>query len=258
MMSAPSSKPSPSNTSSTSNSSKKRRRRQSDQDLTSQKPCRFSENESLSLISSIYGMIHTKYPSTVDRDVVIDRFKKEIVERFQLNNRRLVIRNRAVKKQYRLDDTVGEEDTKVKCIVEEDNNNKQKQWNPRLPLLLDIAMSRLRLGTNQCTLILERAMRKQESPPLLILLARDIRPPHMLAHIPALARQLSIPLLLLSGNTSKELGTILGINLCSIVLFLSHDKEKMQCNTDTHDTAMISRYHNYIDSFIEYAKCKIP
>lgn len=255
-MLAPSSKPSPSNTS--SNSCKKRRRRQSDQDLTSQKPCRFSENESLSLISSIYGMIHTKYPSTVDRDVVIDRFKKEIVERFQLSNRRRVIRNRELKKQSNLDDAVGGEDIKVKCNIGEDNN-KQKQWNPRIPLLFDTAMSRIRLGTNQCTLFLERAMRMQESPPLLILLARDIRPPHMLAHIPALAKQLSIPLLLLSGNTSKELGAILGMKLCSIVLFLSHDKEKIQCDKDTHDTVgMIARYHNDIDSFIEYAKSKIP
>jgi hypothetical protein len=83
----------------------------------------------------------------------------------------------------------------------------------------------------------------------------------MLAHIPVLAKHLSVPLILLSGKTSVDLGAILGIKLCAIALFLPRAEDtsnRSGGNDITQDTKTISRYHQDIDSFIEYAKSKIP
>jgi hypothetical protein len=261
---------------SVNSTSKKRNRRQSDTNLKSQRQLRFTENESLSLVSSVYGMIHTKYPSSVDRDVVLNRFQKEIVERFQLGANRPNRRVRTKKQTFRgpqANTLVGNDISGVDCSG---NTQGAQPWNSRIPELAAIALSRISLGTNQCTCILERAMMQLKSEsssfsphcswrrPQLIILARDVRPPHLLAHIPVLAQQLSIPLLLLSGNTSKDMGSALGIKLCAIVMFLPRCEEdsiqqQQQLGGDHPlDIATITRYHNDIDSFIEYAKSKIP
>lgn len=260
-------------------SSKKRNRRQSDLNLPLPRHVRFTENESLSLVSSVYGIIHTKYPSSVDRDVVLNRFQKEIVERFQLGCYR-----RVRKKKRHNTALVGKDKSGVDCNGSTSPTQGAQPRNSRLLELSNIALSRICLGTNQCTCILERAMMQSKSEssyspqfyghrrPQLILLARDVRPPHILAHIPLLAQQLSIPLLLLSGNTSKEMGSLLGIQSCAIVMFLPrHEEEEKEDlvvvrqpldddDDDNHpfDMATIHRYHNDIDSFINYAKSKIP
>jgi hypothetical protein len=245
--------------------------------LKLQRQLRFTENDSLSLVSSVYGMIHTKYPSSVDRDVVLNRFQKEIVERFQLGSYRLHRRLRTKKQTFRGPQAttfVGNDISGVDCSG---HTQGAPPWNSRFPELSSIALSRISLGTNQCTCILERAMMQLKSEsssfsphcswrrPQLIILARDVRPPHILAHIPVLAQQLSIPLLLLSGNTSKDMGSALGIKLCAIIMFLprleedSMQQQQQQLGGDHPlDMATITRYHNDIDSFIEYAKSKIP
>lgn len=226
-----------------------KKRKQSNQES---KSLRFVDNESLSLVSSsaLYGMVLTKYPSSVDRDIVLNRFQKEIVERFHWNHRPFVesstTRRKAITKG-----TISSGRSK------EDNAEATQQRN----VLSEIVHSRLCIGTNQCTRVLERAVGNSCVPrPLLIMLARDVRPPHMLAHIPVLAKHLSVPLILLSGKTSVDLGAVLGIKLCAIALFLprAEDTSNRAGGDITQDAKTILRYHQDIDSFIEYAKSKIP
>ena len=85
------------------------------------------------------------------------------------------------------------------------------------------------MGTNQCTRILEKLdlmdVNNNSNPnhpcrPLLIILARDIYPPSMLAHVPVLAQRYNIPLLLLPGRSSIELGHVMNVRKTSILLFL--------------------------------------
>lgn len=88
----------------------------------------------------------------------------------------------------------------------------------------------------------------------LCILARDVRPPTILAHIPYLCQQLGVPILLLPGKASHDLGSILGGRKVSVLLFRERPDETMAgtgANTD-------KRHHDKIDSYIEFAKSKLP
>jgi ribosomal protein L7Ae-like RNA K-turn-binding protein len=75
-------------------------------------------------------------------------------------------------------------------------------------------------------------------------MARDIYPPTMLAHVPVLARQLNIPLLMLPGKASVEIGKALGIRRTSILVFLPSSQ------TDSSSVA--------VNSFVEFVVSQIP
>ena len=246
-----------------SNNKRKRQSKSKQEPSKSLPPQRFVDNESLSRVSSIYGMVDTRYPSTVERDVVLDRFKKEIIQKFQVDFHPGKSRGREKRPR------VAEKGT------DKESGNTIKKDPSKPPTLSDVAKSRLCIGTNQCTRILEGAMKGTGPIPSLLILARDLRPPHMLAHVPVLAKRLTIPLLLLPGKTSRDLATMLGVNMCAIVLFRPRPpmeekdvtKDDTEVNTDAGNVVIrgpslslteISNCHRDIESFIEYAKSKIP
>lgn len=124
--------------------------------------------------------------------------------------------------------------------------------------------SRMVMGTNQCSRLLERLVVEAENTaavdsssqqqqqcsgfPNLIVLAKDVYPPTMLAHIPVLAQQLDIPILLLPGKASVELGEALQIRRTSILIFLSSSSnkdDKVDANGDP------------IDSFVSFIKSQM-
>lgn len=122
-------------------------------------------------------------------------------------------------------------------------------------------------GINQCTRMLERAFRKrggtqQAGPepgptPSLILLARDVRPATTLAHVSLYAHLLDIPILIIPGRASVELGKAVGIRSVAAAAFLPRcDGESTALSNDNErewkDT------HNEIDSFVRYVASKIP
>eukprot|EP00980_Cylindrotheca_fusiformis_P024175 scaffold11589_cov117-Cylindrotheca_fusiformis.AAC.9 len=99
---------------------------------------------------------------------------------------------------------------------------------------------RIVMGTNQCSRFLEKAMNCSSAPkPLLCVCAKDTYPPTMLAHVPVIATKLKIPLLILGGKASKELGKAFRVKQVSIVLFLPSDKRDPM--------------HEAVDSFCNYA-----
>jgi ribosomal protein L7Ae-like RNA K-turn-binding protein len=99
---------------------------------------------------------------------------------------------------------------------------------------------RIAMGTNQCLRILERANNSSKSVrPKLCVCARDIYPPTMLAHVPVMTTKLKIPLLILGGKASLELGKALGVRKASILLFLPSDEKDSS--------------HEAVNSFCSYA-----
>jgi ribosomal protein L7Ae-like RNA K-turn-binding protein len=69
----------------------------------------------------------------------------------------------------------------------------------------------------------------------------------MLAHVPVLCQNQEIPLLVLNGKATLELGTALGIRKTSIVLILPKSKN----DNDVNDEKAIDSFCNYVVSLIE-------
>ncbi|KAL7444788.1 hypothetical protein ACHAXH_006549, partial [Discostella pseudostelligera] len=123
-----------------------------------------------------------------------------------------------------------------------------------------IVRSRLIVGTNQCTRILEEAYAQQHhrqqlqqqklliesttssatttnatkarisSKPSLLLLSKDVlRPPSsILDHITIFSRHLNVPTLVLPGRASSDLGQALGMKCAAVALILSSSSSSMR------------------------------
>jgi ribosomal protein L7Ae-like RNA K-turn-binding protein len=167
---------------------------------------------------------------------------------------------------------------------------------------------RMVMGTNQCLRVLERTKMEQETnnqdkqvsnvaaatttpstnttlqhrgmTPSLMILARDIYPPTMLTQAPLWASALRIPLLMLPGQASSELGAALGTKKTSIILFLPSamstsaatgkgrasedcdgEEESLDKNGDNGD--ILSKHdeddhHAAINSFVRFVVSQIP
>jgi len=103
---------------------------------------------------------------------------------------------------------------------------------------------RMVIGVNVCSRALEKGGKRGE----VLIVARDVRPPTVMGHIPSLARRHSIPLLLLPGRSSVELAEIFGIRKLSVILFLRSDG----------DSPLSVGEDRAIDSFINFIKTKAP
>ena len=91
--------------------------------------------------------------------------------------------------------------------------------------------------------------------PSLIILARDVRPATVFAHIPIYAHLLpGVKVLILPGNASVEFGNVLGIKSIAAAMFLSPGSKP---HTDGFSSDEIDA-HNDIDAFINFAISKIP
>lgn len=195
-------------------------------------PPSWLENESLAVVASpLPGEDAIRTPvasSAADKGLFLERFQKEIINRFQFSL--------SVSKK------------EIAASLSSSNNSKR--------LLLK---QRLKIGTNPCTRILEKAAMAVSKNaddknkvdgiiiPSLIVMARDIYPPTILSHIPILAKQVKTPILLLGGQASIELGKMLGTKRVSILLFVPPNRKNKEIS-DLLD----ARLHDDIDSFIQF------
>ena len=252
-------------------------------------------NESIDCVASPFGQgpIRTPLLSSDDRDILIDRLRKEVVEKFGFTLSRKVERNDCDETQGGASFTMGgvggiqmtkggdEDDTDETHEEKGRGKKKRKKKQRRRPdnpppttLANIVVKARFVVGVNQCTRALEAAARLGGAPlPSLVLLSRDVRPPTILAHVPVLCRQLDIPSVVLPGRASVELGRAVGGKSVAAALFLPSTTEDMTIGTPDDEVTkeegddgpparinkgQIQECHRCIDSYVKFALSKIP
>jgi ribosomal protein L7Ae-like RNA K-turn-binding protein len=184
------------------------------------------DNESLACVASPDGSIRTPVVCHVTKEIILDRLDKEICKPFHFSlkvpraDRPKIQKNGKMISLPRGKATGTKIEDPIKALVK----------------------SRIKIGTNECTRALES---KSVTMPELIILARDVHPPTILAHIPYLAKNTSI--LLLPGRASFELGKVLGAKKVAIMVFLQRPKDTTE-----------QQEHDRIDSIVAFLKQKIP
>ena len=81
------------------------------------------------------------------------------------------------------------------------------------------------------------------------MLCSDFQPTHFAVHLPILAQQRNIPLLLLP-NASMEMGNLLGIKCAGVVAFRAAETAK---NVGREEKEV----NGAVDSFVTFVKSKI-
>lgn len=202
-----------------------------------EEPHSLLDNESLACVASYNGTIHTPVVDNVTKEIVLDRLDKEICKRFSLT----VSVPRAKRQMVMRDGK----------MVPAEKKRRKREMDPSTSLV----RSRIKLGTNECTRVLEAAVGGTGPKPLLIILAKNIHPPNILAHIPHLSMKVGTPVMLLPGKASEEMGKTLGVaKRVAILVFLPRPSSL----NDDHDDAAREADHARIDSFIDFIKTKIP
>jgi len=181
------------------------------------------DSESLELVASIMGPIRTSPVSNLDRDIIIDRLRIELVDKYYFNYYSLQSERTALKNS---------------------NENKSREL-----------CKYLKVGVNECTRALEASCQLSEDGgktfvPILVILARDLRPPTILAHFPYLCKRLDIPIILLPGKASSDLGKVFRRKSASVIVFFGY---KRRC-IDSDDVEISRRVSSYVD----FATSKIP
>jgi len=137
-----------------------------------------------------------------------------------------------------------------------------------------VVRSRFFVGINQCTRILENTVQHQTEgqqqhagskatpKPSLILLARDVRPATILAHVSLYARLLNVPTLVLPGKASVEMGKAAGVRSAAVAVFLSPSRCKegraaIASEGDAQNGWEWKEAQDDVDSFINYVVSKI-
>jgi ribosomal protein L7Ae-like RNA K-turn-binding protein len=166
-------------------------------------------------------LITTEVASDVVKEIFLERLVKEIVKPYRPSRV-----NDGGESFVMVDGTL----QKRKIQKEKKNDDKSTKNDEA-----SIWKQRVKIGTNQCLQVLDSSLPDNKtSAPSLLVLARDIYPPTMLAHVPAVAQKLGIPLLMLPGKASLELGQAIGIKKTSIILFLrstATDSKNMALNS---------------------------
>ena len=249
-------------------------------------------NESIDCVASPFGQgpIRTPLLSSDDRDILIDRLRKEVVEKFGFTLSRKVERNDCDETQGGASFTMGgvggiqmtkggdEDDTDETHEEKGRGKKKRKKKQRRRPdnpppttLANIVVKARFVVGVNQCTRALEAAAGRAAPLPSLVLLSRDVRPPTILAHVPVLCRQLGVPSVVLPGRASVELGRAVGGKSVAVALFLPSrtediigipdDEVKKKEGDDGRPSiskGQIQECHRCIDSYVKFALSKIP
>ncbi len=189
------------------------------------RPPRDSEN--ISCISSPYPhdleAIKTNICSSEIKNVLLERLQKEIVSKLG--------KSRGMKRKR--DDT-----EKSQTITEL------------------VVRSRFLCGINQCTRALEDD--KKQSPSLIIL-ARDVRPATIFGHISLYAHIRNIPILILPGRASIELGEAVGIRRVAALSFLPRDdKSSLPFKDNKTEMDEWKECNIDVDAFVSYVVSKIP
>jgi hypothetical protein len=182
------------------------------------------------------GMIRTPMASSTTKDIFLDRFRKEVVEKFKFSAASPKATSAAGTGGGTVVGTM-KDSSESKDITDDPVHSQQR--------IRELLRRRISIGLNECTRALESAAlirRCREASkttmdekgealdvefdggPLLVVVAVEgMRPsPLPVVHIPVLASELNIPLLLLpESSTRRDLGRILGIKSASVVAFLS-------------------------------------
>jgi ribosomal protein L7Ae-like RNA K-turn-binding protein len=148
------------------------------------------------------GIVNTNVASEATKEIFLDRFTKEIVAPFRPSQSK----------------------GRGSFVMVDGTLKRQPQSTPmnKTETKGGVWTEIVAMGTNQCLRILENGIKYEAAPrPSLMVLARDIYPPTMLAHAPVMAKKLGVPVLILPGKASDELGQAVGIKKTSILLFLS-------------------------------------
>ncbi|KAL3904275.1 MAG: hypothetical protein SGILL_010131 [Bacillariaceae sp.] len=221
----------------------------------------------------------TPVASEVVKEIFLERLVKEVVTpllrrplRTKYGNKTKtttattpVMEERHVLKNGRLIKQMVPITTTIKEVSEKptesaDDSDSNRIWKERILM-----------GTNQCSKLLETLAANNDatketvaaatgaSPyprnPTLMVLARDIYPPTMLAHVPQLAQELQIPVLLLPGKASLELGKALKVRRTSILMFLETAATRETSDEDDEDD---DNEVDPIDSFVAFIKEQLP
>lgn len=254
--------------------------------------------------SALYGLIETKVLPSFEKDILFDRFQKEIIRKFHYTLRRprktnpktnskknknneeekqtssssIPTKKTLKRKLFEANKTPntsdGDENESVGIDLYDEDDHYQEY--------LTVLKSRIITGTNQCTRALESMILRQQqnkkandnaptressqistsstritppSEPIILFIARDVRPPTILAHFPVLAKALNIPLLLLPGRASFELGQILGVKKVSVLLLMKNPS--LDKKDENKSSLKTQNCHRCLDSFAEFAKTKV-
>jgi hypothetical protein len=213
-----------------------------------QGPKLFADNKST--LSSLSSNVHSRKNSNDDMiirtpmaspnvgELFLERFQIEIVNRFR----------------YTLS-------SQIRLLHENDSIEAIKKYR-------SVLKKRVLVGINACTRHFEWCLKVMEtdcnnmksSPleerPLLLVLATDVMPPTIMAHLPVLANRFSPPIqiFLLPGKSSSiDLGKILGTKKVAALLFTSQRNifvdDELKMNDD--------RVHRAVDSFVEFMLQKL-
>jgi ribosomal protein L7Ae-like RNA K-turn-binding protein len=216
-------------------------------------PKSFLENESLvSVVGLPSGMkageaVTTPIVTDLVKEIFLERFIKEIVQPFSFllhtprtDSAGFIVVGGKLQKRRRQD----KNEPTAANGAEPKNETNSSSLPPDVISNRKFLRKRFVMGTNQCSRILQQAQAGSREIPSLMIMARDIYPPTMLAHAPVLARALKIPLLMLPGKASFELGKALGTKKTSIMLFLP--------------SAETGGSHSAMNSFIDFVVKKVP
>jgi len=243
-------------------------------------------------------LVTTPVVSDFVKELFLERFVKEIVKPYQPNKNKsskdpddgitpvtndnyyhVMVGGKLVKKKRVSKDKPSDKST----------SKSSEEVDSRLAKTRRIWKQNIVIGTNQCMRILETlhandscndtakdaaptknnddddAVQKPPKKPSLIVLAKDIYPPTMCSAFPALAKSLGIPLLLLPGKASLELGRALNSKRTSILIFRCGDKHDAAVagtalptsNGDQEMTKARTEMASFV-SFIKEQFLKIP
>jgi hypothetical protein len=203
-------------------------------------------------------LVHTPVASDVIKEIFLDRLVKELVTPFLQKTEKSAAGT-----------TLKHVMINGKLVAQKVSATAHPKPNAENPIQDAAELKRKRIkdrivmGTNQCSRLLENLLDTKHKDdfdpsgdsskpiirrPSLIVLAKDIYPPTMLAHVPVLAKELGIPVLLLPGKASVELGCALQVRRTSVLIFLSGNEEE---DSD-------SAGEDPIDSFVAFIQSQMP
>ena len=194
-------------------------------------PTDIVHNESLELVSSALGPIRSSPVTAIDRDILFDRLRIELLDKYDFFLKISSSPSCEVRDE-RDCSTVEETQAKFlrKCLI---------------------------VGTNECTRVLERATEvgrgTEPLTPSLVMLARDVRPPTILAHIPYLCKVLNIPIVLLPGKASSDAGHVFRRKRASAIVFMKGGKSKEKVDQSKIEKDICKK----IDSYVNFVTSKI-
>jgi hypothetical protein len=192
------------------------------------------------------GMIRTPLASSTTKDIFLDRFRKEVAEKYKFSA--------ASPKATTSAAGTGGGAAVGSMKDMSDGNDKADDPVHSQQRIRELLRRRIAIGLNECTRALETAVGRQRctsgtalkqkcrdssktttneagealdvefdgGPLLVVVAAEGMRPsPLPVVHIPVLASELNLPLLLLpESSTRRDLGRILGIKSASVLAFL--------------------------------------